>query len=364
MPPAGLSPNEIERNRLAHGSNVLTPPPRDPWWRLYLEKFDDPVIRILLVAAAVSVAVGVAEGHFAEGVGIVVAVLLATGLAFWNEFRAGQEFDLLTQTDDDVPVTVIRGGAFTNVPRKDVVVGDVAQVEVGDEIPADGRVIEAVNLSVREARLTGESRPVEKGPNAGDGTAAYPGNVVLRGSTIADGYGVIEVTAVGDGTEIGQTARAAAERTGGESPLDRQLAALSKVIGVVGLGVALLTFLALVVRGVADGDLELSAGGWLVAAAAGVGVAVGLIRVWLPIGLDGLELLGRAKTPPAWLTARGARPWVNSLGLGLALAGVIIAAGILSGLVPANPRHWIPLSAAQEFLTAFMVAVTLVVVAV
>ncbi len=278
MPPPGLSPNEVEQNRKAHGPNVLTPPPRDPWWRLYLEKFDDPVIRILLVAAAVSVAVGLAEGHFAEGIGIVAAVLLATGLAFWNEFRAAKEFDLLTTTDDEVPVTVIRGGAFLDIPRRDVVVSDVIQVEVGEEIPADGLVLEAVNLSVTEARLTGESRPVEKGPHPGDSNAAYPGNVVLRGSTVADGYGLIEVTAVGDGTEIGQTARAAAERTGEESPLDRQLASLSKVIGVIGLGVALLTFFALIIRGVVDGEMKLSAGGWVVAIAIGLGVAVGLVR--------------------------------------------------------------------------------------
>ena len=180
MPPSGLSLDEVEQSRRAHGSNVLTPPPRDPWWRLYFEKFDDPVIRILLVAAAVSIAVGIAEGHFAEGIGIVLAVLLATGLAFGNEFRAAKEFDLLATADDAVPVTVIRTANFAEIPRRDVVVGDLVRVEVGQEVPADGMVIEATNLAVTEAKLTGESRPVEKGIDPGDKSAAYPGNVLLR----------------------------------------------------------------------------------------------------------------------------------------------------------------------------------------
>src|SRR4029078_8635545 len=149
----GLSLDEVEQSRRAHGPNVLTPPPRDPWWRLSCEKFDDPVIRILLVAAAVSIAVGIAEGHFAEGIGIVIAVLLATGLAFWNEFRAAKEVDLLATGADEVLRTPIRGGAFLDIPRKDVVVGDLVRVEVGQEAPADGMGIEATHLGVTAARI-------------------------------------------------------------------------------------------------------------------------------------------------------------------------------------------------------------------
>src|SRR5207237_52931 len=129
--PAGLSAAEVSAARAAHGINVLTPPARLPWWREYLSKFDDPVIRILLIAAALATAVGAAEGHYAEGIGILVAVVLATGLAFLNEYRAARAFDVLNRTSDDTAVTVRRDGNYTQVPRRDVVVGDLVLVETG-----------------------------------------------------------------------------------------------------------------------------------------------------------------------------------------------------------------------------------------
>src|SRR5262249_18348454 len=151
-------------SREKHGSNILTPPKRTPWWKLYFEKFDDPVIRILLIAAAVATIVGVVEGSYVEGIGILCAVFLSTALAFINEFKAAREFELLNKVSDDTPVRVLRDGQHTSVPRKDVVVGDVVIVETGAELPADGDVLEAVNLRVDESGLTGESEPAVKEP--------------------------------------------------------------------------------------------------------------------------------------------------------------------------------------------------------
>ena len=214
----GLTSAEVERSRQRHGSNVLTPPQRDPWWRLYFEKFDDPVIRILMIAAVIAVGVGVVDGKYLEGIGILCAIFLATTLAFLNEYRANREFDILNEVSDEVSVKVIRDGRYASVPRRDIVVGDVVLIELGEESPADGALLEAVSLQVDESRLTGESLPADKrviskgSPESHAGTA-YPENRILRSTMIADGHGVICVTAVGDSTEIGQTARAAAEKS-------------------------------------------------------------------------------------------------------------------------------------------------------
>lgn len=361
----GLTAEQVERSRRDHGANVLTPPKREPWWRQYLAKFDDPVIRILIIAAAVAILVGAAEGHYAEGVGIVLAVLLATGLAFVNEYRAAREFDILNRTSDDVAVTVRRGGNFTTVPRRDIVVGDVVQVETGAEIPADGKLVEAVGLQLSESRLTGESRPVEKRADpVHHDESAYAPDHLLRGTTVVDGYGLYEVIAVGDRTQIGQTARAAAEDAGVETPLNRQLERLSRWIGVIGFGVSLLTFAALVVRDIWIGALALSPQQWSVVAVAAVGLNVALIRVWLPIVFDGLQLCGLSAKRPTWLESDGIGGWVTTAGLGI---GFIIVGAIIGGLFggwPWRPSEWLPASAVKAFLAYFMIAVTIVVVAV
>jgi Ca2+-transporting ATPase len=361
----GLTPEQVAASRLAHGTNVLTPPKREPWWRQYFAKFDDPVIRILMIAAAVAVAVGAAEGHYAEGIGIILAVLLATGLAFVNEYRAAREFDILNQSRDDVAVTVRRAGNFTTVPRRDVVVGDLVQVEVGAAIPADGKLLEAVGLQVSEARLTGESRAVEKrvDPVHHD-ESAYASDHLLRGSTVVDGRGLFEVIAVGDQTQIGQTARAAAEETGAETPLNRQLVRLSQWIGVIGFGVSLLTFIALVGRDLLTGSLPLNAQQWSVVMVAAIGINIALVRVWLPILFDGVHLCGWDAKRPAWLESEGVRGWLTTAGLGLGFMAVGALVGWLFLGWSARPTQWLPTHAVNAFLSYFMIAVTIVVVAV
>lgn len=174
--PRGLSHDEVIASRSQHGSNLLTPPERDPWWKLYFEKFRDPIIRILMVAAAVALLVGLHDGEYIEGVGILAAILLSTGLSFFNEYRAAREFDILNLVSDEEETQVIRDGRHQVVPRKDLVVGDVAVIERGAEIPADGAVLQAVSLQVNESSLTGESTPVSKRPEADavDSGKAYP----------------------------------------------------------------------------------------------------------------------------------------------------------------------------------------------
>ncbi|NEP37935.1 MAG: haloacid dehalogenase, partial [Okeania sp. SIO2H7] len=144
----GLTQAEVETNRQKYGSNLLTPPKRSPWWKLWLEKFDDPVIRILIIAAVIAITVGIFEGNYVEGLGIIAAIILATSVAFLNEYKASKEFDILNQVNDEIPIAVIRDNKVTTVPKKDLVVGDIVLIETGDEIAADGQVLEAVSLQV------------------------------------------------------------------------------------------------------------------------------------------------------------------------------------------------------------------------
>lgn len=386
----GLTAAEVQASRARHGSNVLTPPERDPWWKLYLSKFDDPVIRILIIAAAIAITVGAVEGKVAaEGVGIVIAIFLATYLAFWNEHRASKEFDVLNRTNDDVPVKAYRDGRVTTVPRRDVVVGDFILIETGEELPADGKVVEAVGLDVSEAKLTGEARPVTKKPSGEGGEAGtIPHDQVRRGSVAVDGYGTVEVSAVGDHTEFGKTLIDSVRDSDKNRTLNTQLAKLSQIIGVVGFGIALLTFVALVVRAALTGHLVLDSGQWVVAAGAALGVAIALVKVWLPVVYDGFELLGWDVPQPSWLGGddddddddakggegegekkgggwlAGAMPWLVAVVLGAIAFGIVLGIAVATNQVQADPSTWMPKAAGQEFLRNFMIAVTIIVVAV
>ncbi|MGK5092233.1 calcium-translocating P-type ATPase, PMCA-type [Deltaproteobacteria bacterium TL4] len=365
----GLSPVEVEASRQKHGANVLTPPEREPWWKLYLEKFDDPVIRILLIAAFMAIGVGILDGHYVEGLGIVVAIALATALAFLNEFKAGREFDILNQVNDEVPIKVIREARYLNIPRKDLVVADLLLIEAGEEIPGDGEVQEAVSLQVDESRLTGESLPVHKMPVSEISTSvrhetAYPQNKVLRGTIVKDGHAMIQVTAVGDASEIGTAARAASEETDEPTPLDKQLNKLSQIIGVIGFSVAALIYVALVFQGVLLGELILTLQQWTFTGILTVSILLAIIRVWLPIVYDGVELAGKSAQPPSWLENDTWQGWLKSLlGGGVVFIGAL-AAGYGLGLVPSVPQDWLPPHVGTEFLKYFMISVTIIVVAV
>lgn len=244
-PTTGLNSAQVEESRSRHGRNVLTPPRRIPMWRLYLEKYDDPIIKILLVAAAVSLALAFVEGEFAEATGIFLAIFLATTVGFYFERDAVRRFNVLTSMSEEQAVKVVRDGRVTEIPRRDVVVGDIVVLETGDEIPADGLLVEAVGLEADESALTGEpmarKRVVADGDER-DAEATYPEDMMLRSTLVMGGTGRMRVTAVGDATEIGLVASKSTEMTGVKTPLNRQLDRLAAMISKVGTGVAVAAF--------------------------------------------------------------------------------------------------------------------------
>lgn len=245
----GLTSQQVEESRAQYGVNELTPPKRPPLWQLYLEKFRDPVVRILLVAAVLSFAVAFVENNFIETIGIVCAVFLATGIGFYFEYDAARKFDLLNKLGGEYPVRVLRSGAVTEIARRDVVVGDILLLEAGDEVPADGSLLQAESLLVNESNLTGESAVRKSAvPEDFDEHAPYPTNCLMRGTTLMEGNACIQVTAVGDATEIGQVAREAMVFTEGRTPLNMQLDYLASLINKVGYTVAVLAFLIFTLR--------------------------------------------------------------------------------------------------------------------
>ena len=242
-PAAGLSDLEVAESRRRHGSNVIAPPREEPAWKLLAEKFRDPIIKVLLLAAVLSLIIGFVQSDFTESAGILCAIVLATCVGFFFEWDARQRFRRLNRVNDDIPVKVMRNGAMRSVPRHEVVVGDLAVIESGETVPADGELVEAVSLRIDESTLTGEPE-VEKtvDPAHFDPEATYPSNRVLRGTTVADGYGRLVVTAVGDSTEAGRVTEQAAAASEELTPLDRQLTRLSQLIGRVGIGLAVVIF--------------------------------------------------------------------------------------------------------------------------
>ncbi len=254
----GLSAAEVLISREEHGENVLTPPKRPSMWRLYLEKYEDPMVRILLVAAVVSLILAFVKQDFLETVGIIAAVVLATTVGFYFERDAARKFDVLTQLGEEQPVKVIRDGRVMEIPRRDVVVGDIVMVETGDEIPADGKLLEAIDLQVDESSLTGEAmtnKEVRGERLEVSGEEAYAKDQLLRSSMVMSGSGLYVVTAVGDETEIGHVARQSTEITGVKTPLNIQLDRLAKLISKVGIGLSVAAFVVFLVHDILTDEL-------------------------------------------------------------------------------------------------------------
>lgn len=227
----GLTQNEVIESRKKNGTNLLTPPPVTPWWKLYLEKFQDPIIVILLIATGISLIAGVMHGDFLESLGIIFAILIATGVGFWQEFDAQKKFDAMKSDKDYELVTVRRNGVVEQITKDQLVVGDVVILSAGDEIPADIELYESTEMKVSEAAMTGESLAVSKHPLTTDykGSGFAP-NLLLRGTTIEQGLGEGVVVFVGDDTEIGKTTRQASEETDNKTPLEVQLDGLANKI--------------------------------------------------------------------------------------------------------------------------------------
>ena len=242
----GLTDEQVKQSREQHGRNVLTPPHRTSLWKLYLDKYRDPIIQILLVAAFVSLILAFIEHNFMETIGIFVAVFLATTVGFYFERDAAKKFNVLTALSEEQPVKVRRGGKVMQIPRHDIVVGDVVLIEVGDEVPADGELLVSTDLQINESTLTGE--PITEKNTEGGGDGAYPRNVILRSTMVMNGRGEFVVTAVGDATEIGKVAQKSTEQTSVKTPLYVQLDKLASMISKVGSVVSVATFVIFLVH--------------------------------------------------------------------------------------------------------------------
>ena len=238
----GLTDAQVSESRDRYGENVLTPPKKTSLWKLYLEKYNDPIIKILLVAACVSLLLAFIENDFIETIGIFIAIVLATTVGFWFERDAAKKFELLTAMNDEQLVKVRRNGIVQEIKRKEVVVGDIVLLQVGDEVPADAELLRAVNLQVDESSLTGEPLATKSADALDEGEGAYAANVLLRSSLVMNGHGEAVVVKVGDETEIGKVATKSVESTDVRTPLDTQLDKLAKMISKIGTGVAVAAF--------------------------------------------------------------------------------------------------------------------------
>ncbi|HPF94635.1 MAG TPA: cation-transporting P-type ATPase, partial [Tenuifilaceae bacterium] len=362
---SGLTTSQVDESRRKFGNNILTPPARDPWWKLLLEKFDDPIIRILIIAAGIAVIVGFFHGNFIEGIGIIIAILLATLMAFFNEFRAGLEFDILNKVSDKQPVKVMRNGGVTAVPISDIVVGDVVIVDTGEEVPADGRILSSISLGVNESTLTGELL-VYKHANADSISEehTYPSNMLYRGTTIMEGNATFEVTAVGNSTEIGKTAREASIQINDPIPLSLQLERLSKLIGVVGFSVAFIAFWGFMLFDYFSGKLVLTPQNWFSLFAILIPLGVILVRVWLPIVLDLLQFLEKPISPPQILSSKLCKAFPKLFIGAVLLFAVFYGVGQLYGINLFSATAWFSIETAEQILLFILVAITLIVVAV
>lgn len=370
-PAIGLKDEQqVQEMRAKYGANALTPPQRDPWWKLLLEKFNDLTIQILLIAALISLAMagieryvlGNQEASFYDSIGIFLAVFLATGVGYLSEQKSAREFELLNEVKEDISVKVVRGGVFQTVGIKDLVVGDVIRVDMGDKVPADGVIIDTQGIYIDEAMLTGESVPAEKKAFTGSNLQeAEEDNRVAKGTMITDGHAQVIVTAVGDATKMGEIARKLAEsdaETGGEeeTPLKQKLARLAKLISVVGISSATVIFVVMGVEALIKSQIM-----GILSQQGGVGLISGLILVSLVLGVILSETLLKKflasmdvelKHPA--LRVASAIPMIVGSFVFLACMWAFFTPGLRDVAMPLL-RH---------LLLAFVVSVTIIVVAV
>lgn len=356
----GLSSQDVDESRLKYGNNLLTPPEREPLWKLFIKKFNDPIIRILLIAAALSLVISFVHNEYAETIGIVCAIFLATFVGFWFEMDANKKFELLNQVNDDTLIKVIRDDEVKEIAKKDVVVGDIVLLDTGDEVPADGELLEAISLQMNESCLTGEPM-INKtvNPKLFSTKATYPSNIVLRGTTVIDGHGVMRVIAVGDSTEFGKVAQLSAVKVEEETPLNKQLDGLAKLIGFAGFSLAILTFGALFIKDLSqypDTPVQL-----ILLLSSIAALMIMSVKIWLPLILDGFELIKKREIKPHFIYKHSSFVWFV---VGVLFFVIICIVLYCIGLNPLLRESWIPLDKAEDILQYFMIAVTLIVVAV
>lgn len=358
----GLTQEEVIASRKQYGDNLLTPPKRESLWKLFLEKFEDPIIRILLIAAFLSLGIAFVHNEFAETIGIFCAIFLATGVSFWFETDANKKFDILNQVNDETLIKVIRDGSVREISKKDIVVGDVVILGTGEEVPADGELLEAVSLQIDESCLTGEPI-IDKttDPALFNQEDTYPSNWVMRGTKVMDGHAVLKIKNVGDATEYGKVAEKSTEMSGEETPLSKQLDGLAKLIGVVGFILAALTFIALFAKDIFLGHVSYTPAQLGSVAIVILSAMVALSKVWIPIIYDGMAFLNKNKKVPDSIQNGS---WIKWISYGLITFTILTLSGFALGIDPTSPNSWINIDVAGRILQYFMVAVTLIVVSV
>ncbi|MBF0542859.1 MAG: cation-translocating P-type ATPase [Candidatus Riflebacteria bacterium] len=365
----GLSPEKVEENRKKFGSNKILPPEPEPWWKLYLEKFDDPIIKILMVAAFLAVLTGLVEGTPYEGIAIILTIFLATFFSFLNEWKARLEFNLLIQIKEDTPVKTIREENVISIPRSGLVVEDIVILETGDEIPADGVLFEALSLSVDESKLTGESFPVAKIAKVKkeldlSQSEILSETMVFRGTMVTEGFGIMKISAVGNETESGKVAKMATENINELTPLGKQLEKLGKLISLFGFVGALLIFFALFSRGYINGDFRLSFPECFFLFVVATSIAISSTQIWAPyltrvVKFFGYEIeFGKSreiKEPKVRI-----KPIIRGFNTFLGL----IFLGLLFNVLSPVPNDWFNFETSRIFLKYFMIVVAVIVVAV
>ena len=358
----GLSDAEVTESRRLNGTNLLTPPKKESIWRLFIEKFEDPIIRILLFAAFLSLGISFVHKEFAETIGIFCAIFLATGVAFWFELDANKTFDLLNKVNDETLVKVIRNGHICEISKAMIVKGDLVLLSTGDEVPADGELIESISLQINESSLTGEpviNKTTQK--EDFDEEATYPSNMVFRGTTVVDGHCTVRITVVGDATEYGKVAHESTRMSGEVTPLNKQLDGLAKLIGVIGFLLAVMTFLVLFFKGIHNGDTSFNQIQKFSTTAIILAMMTGIAKVWVPIVFDGLGYFRKNIQLPNAIVHGSWLRWILTGGLlFLALAGIAYPLGF--NLL--QPDAWVSIDTAGKILSYLMVSVTLIVVAV
>ncbi|HNQ68257.1 MAG TPA: calcium-translocating P-type ATPase, PMCA-type [Bacteroidales bacterium] len=360
---SGLTDDQVIESRKNYGENILTPPQKESVWKLFIKKFDDPIIKILLIAALLSLGIGFVHNEFTETIGIFAAIFLATGVAFWFEYDANKKFDVLNLVNDETPVKVIRNNKVTEVSKKEIVVGDIIILNTGDEIPADGYLLEAVSLQIDESCLTGEPM-VEKttNPEYFHTDATYPSNRLMRGTKLIDGTAIMEATEIGDNTEYGKVAKKSTEISGEITPLNKQLAKLARMIGVVGFGFAILTFISLFVKDIVIDKLVFTLPQFYTFLALLVSVIILLSKIWVPFIYDGIEMITKKEKKVPRIISKNS--WFKWFLFGLGFFIIMIGISYILKINPFDKSSWIDIDTAGQILQYFMIAVTLIVVTV
>lgn len=358
----GLTDEEVLKSRAESGDNVITPSEKVSLWKLYIEKFNDPMIKILLFAVVLSLIIAFIHNDFTEVIGVSLAVILATTIGFWFEWDASRKFDILNAMGDESMVRVRRNNHVMEVSKKDVVVGDIVLLESGEEVPADGQLIESVSLMMNESTLTGEPSIAKTTEEEHfKKNATYPSNYLLRGTTVLEGNCEMRVMKVGDKTEFGNVTRLATKKSEEKTPLTIQLDKLARVISVVGAAFSFSLFVLLYIKDIFFSAAEYSSGQRLMLVGLLVSIVLIFSRLWLKIVADANALASHREEAPVYLKKLGWWFWII---LGVVSFVIFSLAARNHSIDALDLNSWITLETAENILGYFMIAVTLIVVAV